>query len=166
MQGITTTRGFLFPGLTLTSSSHYTIRSTEGQIRALGEIFPIDPYTALEYLRSLSGQVLPEKAEGWFAIPKVPAELVQQKIKDIAPSVEFPLLSVSGSEKEFQSVADRQLGDIVIVPVQLGWNKGRQLLENEFPIDNLVASSILLTHLREWNNLNRPDFKAATFFKI
>lgn len=167
MQGITTTRGFLFPGLTLTSSSQYTVRPIEGQIRALGEIFPIDPYAALEYQRSLSRRLLPERAEGWFAIPKVDVGLILQKIKNIAPRVELPLLSSSGElDKEFQAVIDRQPGDIVIVPAQLGWNTERRLQKNEFPFNELVAGSVFLTHLGQWDNIVIPNFSRATYFII
>ena len=55
------------------------------QVKAIAEIFGLDPALALEYAKKLP--VLPEGAEGWFAIPSVDA-LVQKHFPEVTDPAE------------------------------------------------------------------------------
>ena len=46
-------------------------KSIVEQVKTIAELFGLDPTAALEFAKNLPE--LPEGAEGWFAIPKVPA---------------------------------------------------------------------------------------------
>lgn len=122
----------------------------EQQIKAITEIFGLDPALALEYAKKLP--VLPEGAEGWFATPSVdalaqkhfpevtdPAEkycralqLVHQKIvasrsfynyRDGQIDTAHIKVSARTLEKMNQIVA-QQKGDILIIAAQLGKRHG------------------------------------------
>lgn len=120
------------------------------QIKAIAEIFSLDPASALEYAKNLP--VLSEGAEGWFAIPSVdaltakhfsevidPAEkycralqLVHQKIAESRSFYNYRdgqidtahiKVSVHTLEKMNQ-IAQQQKGDILIIAAQLGKRHG------------------------------------------
>jgi len=57
----------------------------EQQIKAIAEIYGLDPASALEYAKKLP--VLPEGAEGWFAIPSVDA-LAQKHFPEVIDPAE------------------------------------------------------------------------------
>ena len=122
----------------------------EQHIKAIAEIFGLDSALALEYAKKLP--VLPDGAEGWFAIPSVdalvakhfpevtdPAEkycravqLVHQKIAKSRPfynwrdgQIDAAHLRVSARTSEaMDRIAEQQKGDILIVAVQLGKHHG------------------------------------------
>lgn len=118
----------------------------EDQIKAIAEIFNLDPTKALEYAQHLPS--LPSGAEGWFAVPSVDA-----LAKKYFPEVEDPaekyscalhfafnkVVSLYGLhnwydvpiEKEYlrmtgrtvrlmESIVQTQPGDILIIAAQLG----------------------------------------------
>lgn len=120
------------------------------QIKAIAEIFGLDPALALEYAKKLPA--LPEGAEGWFAIPSVdalaqkhfpevtdPAEkycralqLVHQKIvasrsfynhRDGQIDTAHIKISARTLEKMNQ-IVQQQKGDILIIAAQLGKRHG------------------------------------------
>ena len=120
------------------------------QVKAIAEIFGLDPALALEYAKKLP--VLPEGAEGWFAIPSVdalaqkhfpevtdPAEkycralqLVHQKIAASRSfynyrdgQIDTAHIKVSTRTLEaFKKIAEQQKGDILIIAAQLGKRHG------------------------------------------
>ena len=120
------------------------------QIRAIAEVFGLDPALALEYAKKLP--VLPEGAEGWFAIPLVdtlaakhfpevvdPAEkycralqLVHQKIAASRSftnyrdgQIDTAHIRVSTRTLEMmKKIAEMQKGDILIIAAQLGKRHG------------------------------------------
>jgi len=122
----------------------------EQQIKAIAEIFSLDPALTLEYAKKLP--VLPEGAEGWFAIPSVdalaqkhfpevidPAEkycralqLVHQKIAASRlftnwrdGQIDTAHFKVSPRTQEMmQKIAETQKGDILIIAPQLGKRHG------------------------------------------
>ena len=122
----------------------------EQQIKAIAEVFGLDPAQALEYAKKLP--VLPEGAEGWFAIPSVdalaakhfpevtdPAEkycralqLVHQKIAASRSfynyrdgQIDTAHIKVSLRTQEMmQKVTKQQKGDILIIAAQLGKRHG------------------------------------------
>src|SRR3989344_2377111 len=55
------------------------------QIKALAKIFDLDPSHAIEFTKNLPA--LPEGAEGWFAIPSVPA-LAAKYFPEVTESVQ------------------------------------------------------------------------------
>lgn len=122
----------------------------EQQIKAIAEIFGLNPASALEYAKNLP--VLPEGAEGWFAIPSVDAltakhfsevtdsaekycralQLVHQKIAESRSFYNYRdgqidtahiKVSVHTLEKMNQTV-QQQKGDILIIAAQLGKRHG------------------------------------------
>jgi len=125
-------------------------KSTADQIKAIAEIFGLDPALALEYAKKLP--VLPDGAEGWFAIPSVdalvqkhfpevtdPAEkycralqLVHQKIAESRSfknwrdgQIDTAHIKVSARTLEkMNQVAQQQKGDILIIAAQLGKRHG------------------------------------------
>ena len=122
----------------------------EQQIKAIAEIFGLDPAQALEYAKKLP--VLPEGAEGWFAIPSVDAlaqkhfpevtdsaekycralQLVHQKIAESRSftnwrngQIDTAHIKVSLRTQEMmQKIAEQQKGDILIIAAQLGKRHG------------------------------------------
>ena len=120
------------------------------QIKAIAEIFGLDPASAFEYAKKLPA--LPEGAEGWFAIPSVdalaakyfpevidPAEkyclalqLVLQKIAESRSftnwrngQIDTAHIKVSLRTQEMmQKIAEQQKGDILIIAAQLGKRHG------------------------------------------
>ena len=120
------------------------------QIKAIAEIFGLDPASAMTFVKSLPAH--PEGTEGWFAIPSVdalaakhfpevtdPAEkycravqLVHQKIAKSRPfynwrdgQIDAAHLRVSARTSEaMDRIAEQQKGDILIVAVQLGKHHG------------------------------------------
>jgi hypothetical protein len=120
------------------------------QVKAIAEIFGLDPASALEYAKKLP--VLPDGAEGWFAIPSVdalaqkhfpevtdPAEkycralqLVHQKIAASRSftnyrdgQIDTAHIKVSARTLEaFKKIAEQQKGDILIIAAQLGKRHG------------------------------------------
>jgi hypothetical protein len=122
----------------------------EQQIKAIAEIFGLDPASALEYAKKLP--VLPDDAEGWFAIPSVDAlaakyfpevtdhaekycralQLVHQKIADGRSftnwrngQIDMAYIKVSLRTQEMmQKVTEQQKGDILIIAAQLGKRHG------------------------------------------
>ena len=120
------------------------------QVKAIAEIFGLDPALALEYAKKLPA--LPEGAEGWFAIPSVdalaqkhfpevtdPAEkycralqLVHQKIAASRSfynyrdgQIDTAHIKVSTRTLEaFKKIAEQQKGDILIIAAQLGKRHG------------------------------------------
>ena len=122
----------------------------EQQIKAIAEIFGLDPAQTLEYAKKLP--VLPEGAEGWFAIPSVDAlaqkhfpevtdsvekycralQLVHQKIAESRSftnwrngQIDTAHIKVSLRTQEMmQKIAEQQKGDILIIAAQLGKRHG------------------------------------------
>jgi hypothetical protein len=122
----------------------------EQQIKAIAEIFGLDPASALEYAKKLP--VLPDGAEGWFAIPSVDAlaakhfpevtdpvekycralQLVHQKIAESRSfynyrdgQIDTAHIKVSLRTQEMmQKIAETQKGDILIIAAQLGKRHG------------------------------------------
>ena len=121
----------------------------EQQIKAIAEIFGLDPALALEYVKNLP--VLPEGAEGWFAIPSVdaldkkhlpeitdPAEkycralkFVHQKVaasrlfSSNVQNIDTAHIKVSARTMEkMNQIAAQQKGDILIIAAQLGKRHG------------------------------------------
>ena len=118
----------------------------EQQIKAIAEIFGLDGALALEYAKKLP--VLPEGAEGWFAIPSVDAlaarhfpevtdpgekycralQLVHQKIAESRSfknwrdgQIDTAHIKVSACTLEkMNQIATQQKGDILIIAAQLG----------------------------------------------
>ena len=122
----------------------------EQQIKAIAEIFGLDPAQTLEYAKKLP--VLPEGAEGWFAIPSVDAlaqkhfpevtdsaenycralQLVHQKIAESRSftnwrngQIDTAHIKVSLRTQEMmQKIAEQQKGDILIIAAQIGKRHG------------------------------------------
>ena len=122
----------------------------EQQIKAIAEIFCLNPALALEYAKKLP--VLPEGAEGWFAIPSVDAlaqkhfpevtdpgekyclalQLVHQKIAASRSfknrrdgQIDTAHIKVSARTLEkMNQIAAQQKGDILIIAAQLGKRHG------------------------------------------
>ncbi|MBI2053766.1 MAG: hypothetical protein HYT36_00305 [Candidatus Staskawiczbacteria bacterium] len=120
------------------------------QIKAIAEIFGLDPAQALNYAKKLPA--LPDGAEGWFAIPSVPAlaqkhfpevtdpaekycralQLVHQKIAASRwftnwrdGQIDTAHIKVSLRTQEMmQKIAETQKGDILIIAAQLGKRHG------------------------------------------
>ena len=121
------------------------------QIAAIAKIFGLDPALALEYAKKLP--VLPDGAEGWFAIPSVDAlaakhfpevtdprrekycralQLVHQKIAASRSfynyrdgQIDTAHIKVSLRTQEMmQKVTKQQKGDILIIAAQLGKRHG------------------------------------------
>jgi len=116
------------------------------QIKAIAKIFDLDPSHALEFAKNLP--VLPDGAEGWFAIPSVdalakkyfhevtdPAEMYCQAVQfvhsKIAASRSFynyregqitpaQLRVHARTAHALNLIAETQKGDILIVAAQLG----------------------------------------------
>jgi len=135
------------------TSSNYTYpkeyrgpKPIEEQIKAIAEIFGLDPAQAFEYAKTLAK--LPEGAEGWFAIPSVnalaaknfpevtdPAEkycrVAKLVIEKLAASRKFynyregqidpqHLRVHSRTSYALDLIAQEQTGDILIIAGQLG----------------------------------------------
>ncbi len=122
----------------------------EQQIKAIAEIFGLDSALALEYAKKLP--VLPDGAEGWFAIPSVdalaakhfpevtdPAEkycralqFIHQKIASSRSfynyrdgQIDTAHIKVSARTLEkMNQLAQQQKGDILIIAAQLGKRHG------------------------------------------
>ena len=116
------------------------------QVKAIAEIFGLDPSQAFEFAKNLP--VLPEGAEGWFAIPSVDAlaARVCPDITDLAEKycrVVMLIHKKLGSSRKFQNyrngqidkrhlqmhartahamalIQEQQKGDILIIAAQLG----------------------------------------------
>ena len=126
----------------------------EVQVKALAEIFGLNPANALEYAKNLPG--LPDGAEGWFAIPCVtalaakhfpevtdPAEkycpavrLVHAKIADSRPFYNYRESEITPDHLRIHTrtvralnlIAETQKSDILIVAAQLGLrHRGRSV---------------------------------------
>ena len=126
------------------------------QIKAIAEIFGLDPSQALDFAKNLSE--LPEGAEGWFAIPSVealakkhfpeatdPAEkycrAVQLVHAKIAASRSFcnyregqitpaQLRVHARTAHALDLIAETQKGDILIVAAQLGMRHGNPIVRS------------------------------------
>lgn len=122
----------------------------EEQIKAIAEIFNLDPAEALEYAKNLPA--LPSGAEGWFAVPSVDAvankhfpevtdsaeeyckvlELVHQKLAKSRSfynyrdgEIDTDHVRVSTRTLEaMQKIVEEQKGDILIIAAQLGKRHG------------------------------------------
>lgn len=162
----------------------------EGQIAAIAEIFNLDPRHAYVYTKDLPE--LPNGAEGWFAVPTVDGiarehfpkmtdladkycravQLVHTKIAESRSFYNYRdnqitrvQLRVSArTTRTLDLVAEKQPGDILIIPAQLGMrHRGRSVRRarevfaaNEFGLSSLVVGSILLVHparLVRWGEL-------------
>lgn len=124
------------------------------QIKALAEIFGLDPSHALEFAKTLPE--LPNGAEGWFAIPTVDAVAAKHfpEVTDPADrycrAVELVLERIGKSRKFYNyregeitpnrlrqhartlnalgQIGEKQKGDILIVPAQYGMrHRGRSV---------------------------------------
>lgn len=147
-----------YPGEEVRSSCRYPEeykgpKPIADQIRAIAEIFDLDPSQALEFTKNLP--VLPERAEGWFAIPSVDAlaakyfpevidpaqkycqavQLVHSKIAASRPFHSYRIkitpaqLRVHArTANALDLIAETQKGDILIVAAQLGMrHRGRSV---------------------------------------
>lgn len=124
------------------------------QIKAIAEIFGLDPSNALEFAKNLPE--LPNGAEGWFAIPTVDAVAAKHfpEVTDPADrycrAVELVLEKIGKSRKFYNyregeitpnrlrqhartlhalgQIGETQKGDILIVPAQYGMrHRGRSV---------------------------------------
>jgi len=124
------------------------------QIKAIAEIFGLDPSNALEFAKNLPE--LPNGAEGWFAIPTVDAVAAKHfpEVTDPADrycrAVELVLEKIGKSRKFYNyregeitpnrlrqhartlhalgQIGETQKGDILIVPAQYGTrHRGRSV---------------------------------------
>ena len=129
-------------------------RNIADQIKMLAKMFNLDPAKALEYAKNLP--LLPDGAEGWFAIPSVEAiaekyfpdvtnvaekycRTIQMVHKKIAESRKFynyregkitpeHLRLTARAAHAFEQIVETQKGDILIVACQLGMrHRGRSV---------------------------------------
>lgn len=141
------------------------------QIDFLVEVLELDPTHALAYIQQLP--LLPEGAEGWFAVPAIVASgrimdsLMGkrvfgklQEITDVDWNVDLEegfIYNANFSreiQKVFSSLQEKQPGDIWIVPAQLGMrHRGRsarcaqeKYVGGEFSLSSYIVVSILLNH--------------------
>ena len=129
-------------------------KSIEEQIKAIAEIFDLDPAQALEYTKNLPE--LPDGAEGWFAIPSVDA-LAKKHFPEVTDpgekycrTVQLVHEKIASSRKFYNHrdgkitsnhlrvhartahaldlIAENQPGNILVIAAQLGMqHRGRSV---------------------------------------
>ena len=138
------------------------------EIKALAEIFDLNPSQAIEFAKSLSG--LPRGAEGWFAVPSVGAlaakyfpevtdpgekychavKLVHEKIAGSRLFYNYRQGLIDATHmrvhartaRVIDKIAQTQKGDILIVAGQLGMsNRGRCVKLAHFAAPGFFLSS-------------------------
>ncbi len=129
-------------------------RPIEEQIRAIAEIFDLDPTQAIKFAKDLPK--LPDGAEGWFAIPSVEAIAGKHFLGVTDPSekycrcIQFVHEKIAGSRKfcnycaaqitsnhlrvhartvhALDLITENQPGDILVIAAQLGMrHRGRSV---------------------------------------
>ena len=162
----------------------YEILPIDEQIIKLVEIFNLDSTAAAEYIENLP--VLPEGAEGWFAIPrrdKIGAtynEAVETALTKLGESREFYnyrngeldenyLRQHQRSIEMWDKLYSEQSGDIIIVPAQFGLrHRGKSVRRaretfstNEFGLGAFATCCMLLTHPKRLQKLGELEFDCS-----
>lgn len=157
----------------------YRMKPLAKQIETLAKLFNLDGTKAYAYASNLP--VLPEGAEGWFAVPRFEAvgntygDAVEKMISLIAKSRklknwregQFHERYLRQSERTqwmMAKLAEGQEGNILVIPAQFGFrHRGKSVrraretfYDNEFGLGSLTVGAMLLTHSErevEWEQL-------------
>lgn len=152
------------------------------QIETLTKLYGLDGTAAYAYAKNLELKGLPEGAESWFAIPRWEAvgqtygEATEKVLGLIGKSRKFKnwrenqlheryLRQSEKTKQMFAQLAEKQQGDILIVPAQFGFlHRGQSVrraretfAETEFGLGAFAVGTLLLTHPErevEWEQLH------------
>lgn len=164
--------------------ANYRPKPITEQIEAIAKLFGLDGTAAYAYAKNLEANKaeLPEGAEGWFAIPRFEAvaktygEAVEKVLGLVGKSRKFQnwlkgqlheryLRQSERTKQMFAQLAEKQTGDILIVPAQFGFlHRGQSVrraretfAEHEFGLGAFAVGTLLLTHPErevEWEQLH------------
>ena len=158
----------------------YRVKPLAEQIETLAKLFNLDGTKAYAYASNLP--VLPEGAEGWFAVPRFEAvgntygDAVEKVIGLIAKSRKLKnwregqlheryLRQSERTQWMMAKLVEGQEGDILVIPAQFGFrHRGKSVrraretfYDNEFGLSNFTVGTMLLTHPErevEWEQLH------------
>ena len=158
----------------------YRVKPLAEQIETLAKLFNLDGTKAYAYASNLP--VLPEGAEGWFAVPRFEAvgntygDAVEKVIGLIAKSRKLKnwlegqlheryLRQSARTQWMMAKLVEGQEGDILVIPAQFGFrHRGKSVrraretfYDNEFGLSSFTAGTMLLTHPErevEWEQLH------------
>ncbi len=158
----------------------YRVKPLAEQIETLAKLFNLDGTKAYAYASNLP--VLPEGAEGWFAVPRFEAvgntygDAVEKVIGLIAKSRKLKnwregqlheryLRQSERTQWMMAKLVEGQEGDILVIPAQFGFrHRGKSVrraretfYDNEFGLSSFTAGTMLLTHPErevEWEQLH------------
>ena len=158
----------------------YRMKPLAKQIETLAKLFNLDGTKAYAYASNLP--VLPDGAEGWFAVPRFEAvgytygDAVEKMISLIAKSRklknwregQFHERYLRQSERTqwmMAKLVEGQVGDILVIPAQFGFrHRGKSVrraretfYDNEFGLGSFTVGTMLLTHPErevEWGQLH------------
>jgi hypothetical protein len=158
----------------------YRVKPLAEQIETLVKLFNLDGTKAYAYASNLP--VLPEGAEGWFAVPRFEAvgntygDAVEKVIGLIAKSRKLKnwregqlheryLRQSERTQWMMAKLVEGQEGDILVIPAQFGFrHRGKSVrrvretfYDNEFGLGAFAVGTMLLTHPErevEWEQLH------------
>lgn len=158
----------------------YRVKPLAEQIDSIASIFNLDGTKAYAYASNLP--VLPEGAEGWFAVPRFEAvgntygDAVEKVIGLIAKSRKLKnwregqlheryLRQSERTQWMMAKLVEGQVGDILVIPAQFGFrHRGKSVrraretfYDNEFGLGSFTVGTMLLTHPErevEWGQLH------------
>ena len=158
----------------------YRVKPLAEQIETLAKLFNLDGTKAYAYASNLP--VLPEGAEGWFAVPRFEAvgntygDAVEKMIGLIAKSRKLKnwregqlheryLRQSERTQWMMAKLVEGQEGDILVIPAQFGFrHRGKSVrraretfYDNEFGLGSFTVGTMLLTHPErevEWEQLH------------
>lgn len=144
------------------------------QIDQIAKIFSLNPSQAHKYSQNLP--LLPDGAEGWFAVPKL-SVIIQKNFPDVDDPITRYSSAVRLMMDQFSSywhfmcfhdirnrlrqvekttdymftLESQQAGDILIIPAQFGkryagQNYKNSLSSNEFDLDTFTVGSMSIVH--------------------
>ena len=146
----------------------YRVKPLAEQMKVLAKMFSLEGAKALEYAEHLPE--LPEGAEGWFAIPRweALAETYGEALEVVFGHIgrrpfknwregelhERYLCQSEKTKTMFAQLAEKQSGDIILVPAQFGFlHRGQSVrracetfAEHEFGLGAFAVGCMLLTH--------------------
>ncbi|MFZ1626506.1 MAG: hypothetical protein WAT81_01720 [Candidatus Moraniibacteriota bacterium] len=160
--------------------ANYRPKPIAEQIEMIAKLYGLDGTAAYAYAANLPQ--LPEGAESWFAIPRWEAvgqtygEATEKVLGLIGKSRKFKnwrenqlheryLRQSEKTKQMFAQLAEKQSGDILIVPAQFGFlHRGQSVrraretfAEHEFGLGAFAVGTLLLTHPErevEWEQLH------------
>lgn len=160
--------------------ANYRPKPIAEQIETIAKLFGLDGTAAYAYTKNLP--TLPEGAEDWFALPRWEAvaktygEAVEKVLGLVGKSRKFQnwregqlheryLRQSEKTKQMFAQFAEKQSGDIILVPAQFGFlHRGQSVrraretfAEHEFGLGAFAVGTLLLTHPKrevEWEQLH------------